>query len=174
MTTMTSLEMGVGREQVFISKSPEQTLSLGRCWGLTLLPPLVILLSGELGVGKTVLVRGLVVGLGIPEDEHISSPSFTLVNSYRGRCPVHHVDLYRLESLQDFNSIGLFELMEGETVTLIEWGERARPWIANGLEVEIEDLGQERRRLRCRFFNDLQPIFSATPAAENRRDQVKE
>ncbi len=140
-------------EQDFVSDSPENTLEFGRTWGQGLQPPLVILLTGELGMGKTVLVRGLAQGLGVLGADKISSPTFTLVNSYQGRCSVHHVDLYRLDSLEEFYSIGLFELVEGNSITLIEWGERVRPWIPKGYQVVMDDLGDDRRRIRRHYFS---------------------
>jgi tRNA threonylcarbamoyladenosine biosynthesis protein TsaE len=152
MTSWPDYALQPGIERRFISESPEQTRALGQCWGRDLQPPLAVLLSGVLGAGKTVLARGLVQGLGVPEEEHISSPTFTLVNSYRGRCAIHHVDLYRLSSLDDFYSTGLFELFERPGVTIIEWGERIRPWIVAGLEIRIEELSYNRRSIQGRFF----------------------
>jgi tRNA threonylcarbamoyladenosine biosynthesis protein TsaE len=140
-------------EAILHSLSADDTLGLGIALAEQVKPPLFILLSGDLGMGKTVLVRGLARGLGVPQEEHIGSPSFTLVNSYRGTaCLLHHVDLYRLETLEEFNSIGLFDLMEDNAIVCIEWGEKVRNWISMGLEIRIEDLGGEERRLSCRRF----------------------
>ena len=141
------------REIIFHSRSTEDTLCLGKSLARQVRPPLCILLSGDLGMGKTVLVRGLARGLGIPEEERIGSPSFTLVNSYQGSaCILHHVDLYRLEGLEEFNSIGLFDLMDENAVVCVEWGEKVRSWISQGLEIRMEDLGGEERRVLCRRF----------------------
>ena len=140
-------------QAVLTSRSAEETLRLGSELAGRVRPPLIILLSGDLGMGKTVWVRGLGRGLGIPEEERIGSPSFTLVNSYQGTaCRLHHVDLYRLDTLEEFQGIGLFDLMEEDAIVCIEWGEKARPWISEGLEVKIEDLGGEARRLIYRSF----------------------
>ncbi len=145
--------MFLEQEQVWTSKSPDETMEIGSALGRLLQPPEVVLLTGDLGMGKTVLVRGVVRGLGVHDSEPISSPTFALLNSYQGRCPVHHVDLYRLDSLDQFNSMGLFELLQGDTVTLIEWGERVRPWIPRGYEVRINDMGDDCRRIQCRYFS---------------------
>ena len=140
-------------QAVLTSRSAEETLRLGSELAGRVRPPLIILLSGDLGMGKTVWVRGLGRGLGIPEEERIGSPSFTLVNSYQGTaCRLHHVDLYRLDTLVEFQGIGLFDLMEEDAIVCIEWGEKVRPWISEGLEVKIEDLGGEARRLLYRSF----------------------
>lgn len=107
-------------------------------------------------MGKTVLVRGLARGLGVPEEVHIGSPSFTLVNSYQGTsCRLHHVDLYRLETLEEFNNIGLFDLLEEGAIVCVEWGEKVSDWISSGLKVRIEDLGGEDRRLSLSFFGAM-------------------
>jgi tRNA threonylcarbamoyladenosine biosynthesis protein TsaE len=143
----------IERQMILHSRSADDTLGLGIALAGQVNPPLNILLSGDLGMGKTVLVRGLARGLGVPEEEQIGSPSFTLVNSYQGAaCCLHHVDLYRLETLEEFNSIGLFDLMEDNAIVCIEWGEKVRNWISQGLEIRIEDLGGEERRLFCQRF----------------------
>ena len=141
-------------QTVLISRSAEDTLRFGRELAGRVGTPLIILLSGDLGMGKTVLVRGLARGLGVPEEAQIGSPSFTLVNSYQGSsCRLHHVDLYRLDTLEEFHSIGLFDLMADDAIVCIEWGEKVRAWISQGLEVRIEDLGGEERRVLYRNFS---------------------
>jgi tRNA threonylcarbamoyladenosine biosynthesis protein TsaE len=106
----------------------------------------VVLLVGELGAGKTAFVRGLARGLGArPED--VSSPTFTLVQEYRGgRLPLYHVDLYRLEPAE-IADLGLDELIEGDGVVAIEWADRwdARP--LDAIEVTIRDAGGNRRTI---------------------------
>ncbi|MAI79508.1 MAG: tRNA (adenosine(37)-N6)-threonylcarbamoyltransferase complex ATPase subunit type 1 TsaE [Deltaproteobacteria bacterium] len=115
----------------FISPSPEKTRQvasvLSRCWAQTShgRSGLQILLRGELGVGKTVFVKGLAMGLGLGSD-HISSPTFVLANQYAcedGR-GLHHVDFYRLESFDELESMGFFELGGPDVVLAIEWGDR--------------------------------------------------
>lgn len=142
----------LGSEREYLTSCAGRTIELGIQLGRTLEAPLVLLLSGPLGVGKTVLVRGLVQGLGLSDREHIRSPTYTLVNTYQGRCLIHHLDLYRLESLEDFQSIGLFDYVADQAVTLIEWGERVKPWIPEGLEIIFEDLGEDERRILLRSF----------------------
>ncbi len=106
------------------STSPEQTVAIGRRLGGALGCGAVVSLEGPLGAGKTTLVKGLAEALGV--EDPVTSPSFTLVCSYSGRRDLHHVDLYRLEALAEIEDLGLAELMGGEAVTVVEWGDKAR------------------------------------------------
>jgi tRNA threonylcarbamoyladenosine biosynthesis protein TsaE len=107
----------------FISHSPEETEALGETWGRAAQSGLVIGLTGELGAGKTQLVKGLARGLGVTARVH--SPTFTLVNVYAGgRLTLFHLDLYRLETRAQFIAAGLEEYLRPDGVTVIEWAER--------------------------------------------------
>jgi len=107
----------------FISHSPGETESLGEQWGREAQPGLVIALSGDLGAGKTQLVRGIARGLGITARVH--SPTFTVVNEYTGgRLPLFHLDLYRLETREQIHGIGIEEFLQPDGVAVIEWAER--------------------------------------------------
>jgi tRNA threonylcarbamoyladenosine biosynthesis protein TsaE len=106
-----------------ITNSPEETGALGERWGREAQQGWVFALTGELGAGKTQLVKGLARGLGIPARVH--SPTFTLVNEYTGgRLPLFHLDLYRIESPEQFVAAGLEEFLRPEGVTVIEWAEK--------------------------------------------------
>ena len=106
-----------------ISHNPAETESLGESWGRAAKPGLVIALSGDLGAGKTQLVKGLARGLGITSRVH--SPTFTLVNVYSGsRLTLYHIDLYRLETPEQILSAGIEEYLKPDGVTVIEWAER--------------------------------------------------
>jgi tRNA threonylcarbamoyladenosine biosynthesis protein TsaE len=107
-----------------------------------------MLLQGSLGTGKTTLTRGVVEGLGSPDGSQVNSPSFTLVNIYHGRCPVYHVDLYRLSGPKDLRSIGLEDFLGSDGVTVIEWSERLRDRPDHAIRVELEDAGEDKRRIR--------------------------
>jgi tRNA threonylcarbamoyladenosine biosynthesis protein TsaE len=113
----------------WISRSPEETQSLGKELGSFLRGGEILLLSGELGAGKTLFVKGLAEALGIP-DEEVTSPSFTLVNHYLGRLKLYHIDLYRLnEGAQAAHAVDLDELLMDESaVIIIEWAERMGPY----------------------------------------------
>lgn len=106
-----------------ISNSPAETEALGETWGRSAPRGLVIALSGDLGAGKTQLVRGLARGLGYLGRVH--SPTFTLVNTYEGgRLPLFHLDLYRLETLEQIHGAGVEEYLRPDGVAVIEWAER--------------------------------------------------
>jgi len=107
----------------FISHSPAETESLGEAWGREAQCGLVIALTGDLGAGKTQLVRGLARGLGCTGRVH--SPTFTLVNVYEGgRLPLFHLDLYRLETIEQIHGAGVDEYLQPEGMAVIEWAER--------------------------------------------------
>jgi tRNA threonylcarbamoyladenosine biosynthesis protein TsaE len=115
---------------------------LGACLG----PGDVVGLTGELGAGKTCFVQGLVRGLGVTTAA--TSPTFVLVNEYRGRVRVHHVDLYRTESLTELLDLGLEEMLD-DGVTLIEWADRCEALLpARAIRVHIDGVGDEPRRIR--------------------------
>jgi tRNA threonylcarbamoyladenosine biosynthesis protein TsaE len=126
--------------------SPEETEAVGACLGATLRPGDVVALSGELGAGKTVFVQGLARALGVAGGA--TSPTFVLVNEYRGRLRVHHVDAYRTASLAELRDLGLEEMMDGDGVTVIEWAERLEPLLpARAVRVRIAGVGDEPREI---------------------------
>ena len=108
----------------------------------------VVLLSGELGAGKTAFVRGLARGLGVDPQE-VASPTFVLLTSYPGRLRLHHADLYRLAGNGDDRELGLEELPGPGGVLAIEWAERLslRPW-PRAIQVTLEHAGEDQRRVR--------------------------
>jgi tRNA threonylcarbamoyladenosine biosynthesis protein TsaE len=130
--------------RVVISESEQATTHLGASLAHSLEPGAVVLLEGELGAGKTAFVRGLAVGLGAPEDE-VSSPTFTLIQEYRGRMPFFHADLYRISGAEA-DELGLDELGR-DGVVAVEWAAKLLRKPAGAVEVLIEDLGGDRRRI---------------------------
>lgn len=138
-----------------ITISEEETSAAGERLAQSLAAGDVVLLYGDLGAGKTAFVRGLAKGLGAdPAD--VSSPTFTLVQEYAGRLTLYHVDLYRLEE-REVDDLGLEELVLGDGVVAIEWAERWRGRPDGVIEVKIEDVGDERRRIRVESTSNLQP-----------------
>jgi tRNA threonylcarbamoyladenosine biosynthesis protein TsaE len=126
--------------------SPEETDAAGARLGATLKSGDVVALSGELGAGKTVFVQGLARALGVATGA--TSPTFVLVNEYRGRVPVHHVDAYRTTSLAELVDLGIEEMMDGDGVTVIEWAERVEPLLpARAVRVRIAGVGDEPRTI---------------------------
>jgi tRNA threonylcarbamoyladenosine biosynthesis protein TsaE len=137
-----------GALRTVFSLSEEETQELGRNLSQSFKGADLVLLEGELGMGKTVFARGLAIGLGIP-GEDVSSPSFTLVQEYGGgRLPMFHVDLYRLDDAADLETLGLEELLAAGGVVVIEWGEKLPPYLSReGIRVRFHDLGEDSRRL---------------------------
>jgi len=136
-------------DEIVETSSEAETSAAGERFAATLAPGAVILLTGQLGAGKTAFVRGIAAGLGAAADD-VSSPTFTLIQEYRGgRSTLHHVDLYRLTGIE-IADLGLDELISGEDVVAIEWAERwpARP--VDAIEVTIADGGEDRRRIEIR------------------------
>ena len=107
-----------------ISRSPEETFFIGTMIGERLHVGDIVALIGDLGAGKTCLTKGIAVGLGVSEQYHITSPTFTLINEYQGRHKLYHLDLYRLTGLRDMEDMGFEEYLFGEGVTVIEWAEK--------------------------------------------------
>jgi tRNA threonylcarbamoyladenosine biosynthesis protein TsaE len=133
-----------------LTSSESETEELGARLGERLPIPSVVLLRGALGTGKTTFARGVARGLGVNDPAAVSSPSFTLVNVYRGRCPVYHVDLYRLSGDRELYSTGLDEFLGGDGVTVIEWSERIGYPIPSAIEVNISDVGDDQRNILIR------------------------
>jgi tRNA threonylcarbamoyladenosine biosynthesis protein TsaE len=129
-----------------VSRSEEETAALAARLAATLPPGAIVLLLGDLGAGKTSFVRGLAAGLGLDPDE-VSSPTFTLIQVYRGPRTLYHVDLYRLES-GEVDDLGLEELAaEPGAVIAIEWAEKLPRPLEGAVEVRLEHLGDDRRRI---------------------------
>ena len=136
-----------------ITHSAEETTSWGRQFAARLKAPIVVLLSGELGSGKTTLTKGIVSGLGAASEEEVTSPTFTLVHVYgetqqRPVSKVYHVDLYRIENFHDFETLGMEDVFEQPGVLIVEWAERfplRSPWPQ--IRVRLEHLDGDRRRL---------------------------
>lgn len=143
------------------TSSVAETERLGELLGKLLIPPLVILLYGDLGSGKTALVRGLARGLGVPADEPVTSPTFALLNEYRGRCLLHHFDLYRLAGAAEVDDLGFDEYLEPSGVTVVEWAERAALPGGGALTVHLCcGSGDDERQLSFFAPAGLRPLVS--------------
>jgi tRNA threonylcarbamoyladenosine biosynthesis protein TsaE len=107
-----------------------------------------IALMGSLGAGKTLLTKGIAGGLGVEDPGEVTSPTFVLVNEYRGRVPIYHIDLYRLESYAEVEAIGWDEWIGGPGVTVVEWAEKMEDDLPEErVEVHLQWVGEEKRRL---------------------------
>jgi tRNA threonylcarbamoyladenosine biosynthesis protein TsaE len=125
----------------------EETIGLGERLAAALQQGDVIAFSGELGAGKTALVKGIARGLGVPQD--VTSPTFTLIHEYAGgRLPLFHIDLYRLDSAQQALAIGIEDYLNGNGVTVIEWAEKIASLLPEQTtRIRIESLGETTRRI---------------------------
>ena len=132
--------------ETVISHSPEETQAIGARLGARLRVGDVVACIGELGAGKTCFLQGLARGLGVETD--VTSPTFVLVNQYRGRLPVYHVDAYRTESLTELVDLGLEEMLHGDGVTVIEWADKLLPLLPpSTITVTITGLGDQPREI---------------------------
>ncbi|MCX6345780.1 MAG: tRNA (adenosine(37)-N6)-threonylcarbamoyltransferase complex ATPase subunit type 1 TsaE [Armatimonadetes bacterium] len=121
-----------------------ETMALGEALGAKLAAGDVIALFGDLGAGKTTLTKGIAEGMNLPDDIH--SPTFTLIHEHLGAVPLYHVDLYRLASEDDVESIGIEEYIYGHGVTIIEWADRMKTMLPpERLDIEIRMTGDETR-----------------------------
>ncbi len=139
---------GAGAARTVFSLSEEETCQLGEVLARSLKGGELILLEGELGLGKTVFARGIAKGLDLPPED-VSSPSFTLIQEYRGgRLNMFHVDLYRLNSPDELSTLGLEEILSSGGVVVVEWGEKLPAYYhANAITVRLHDVGEGSRRI---------------------------
>lgn len=142
--------------ETFVTTSEQETSAVAEKLARTLRPGTFVLLHGNLGAGKTAFVRGLASGLGIDPDE-VSSPTFVLVQQYRGPMPLTHVDLYRLDSAAAVDDLGLEELAAGG-VLAVEWADRLPHPLDGSVSVTIKDMGGDTRRLEITRGSD--PLYS--------------
>ena len=138
--------------------SPLETDRLGRVIGSVLMGGESLALSGTLGAGKTALVRGIAAGLGAPAGA-VSSPTFVLLHEYRGRLPLAHLDLYRVGSRQEAESIGLGDYLSGSTVVAVEWADKALELLPDDrLEMELRHHTVQSRSIQ---FTATGPLSAA-------------
>jgi len=133
-----------------ITHSPEETIVFGRSLAAELSPPLIVLLRGDLGAGKTTLVKGIAEGFGAARAEDVTSPTFTLVHEYRGpHATLYHIDLYRIDTQRDLETLGLDDLLAPNSILLIEWGEKF-PGLQRdqNVEIRLERVGETERRIQ--------------------------
>jgi tRNA threonylcarbamoyladenosine biosynthesis protein TsaE len=133
----------------FLTHSAEETTELGRCLATELTPPKLVVLTGELGAGKTTLMKGIAEGFRAASQENVTSPTFTLIHEYRGPAVnVYHVDLYRVDTQRELETLGLDDLFYQESVVLIEWGEKFPRFLREcDVEIRIERLGENDRKI---------------------------
>jgi tRNA threonylcarbamoyladenosine biosynthesis protein TsaE len=135
--------------QEFTTHSPEETIALGRELASRLTPPKLVLLRGDLGAGKTTLVKGIAEAFQAASQEDVTSPTFTLIHEYRGpKVKLYHIDLYRIDTQRELDTLALDDLMAEDSVLLIEWGEKfPRFERERDVEIGLERMGENERRI---------------------------
>lgn len=132
---------------VYKTRSEDETIELGRRIAIALPRRAVVLLIGNLGAGKTTLAKGIISGLGAAEPEEVSSPTFTLIHEY-GNGRVYHIDLYRLDRVEELATLGLDEIFDRDAVVLIEWGERFPEVMPEDrIEIRLSTLNADTREV---------------------------
>ena len=134
----------------FITHSAEETTELGRRLAAELAPPRLVVLSGDLGAGKTTLIKGIAEGFQAAAQENVTSPTFTLIHEYRGAgVNLYHVDLYRVDTQRELDTLALDDLLDENSVVLIEWGEKFERFRCDrDVEITIERLGENDRKIK--------------------------
>jgi tRNA threonylcarbamoyladenosine biosynthesis protein TsaE len=136
-------------QREFTTKSAEETIALGRELASMLAPPKVVVLRGDLGAGKTTLVKGIAEGFQAASEDDVTSPTFTLIHEYRGpSATLYHIDLYRVDTPRELETLGLDDLMGESSVLLIEWGEKfARFARDRDVEIELKRVSETKRMI---------------------------
>jgi len=139
---------GVLREVT--TKSAEETIAFGRSLTELLAPPKLVLLCGDLGAGKTTLVKGIAAAFEAALEEDVTSPTFTLIHEYRGpRANLYHIDLYRIDTQRELDTLALDDLRAEDSILLIEWGEKFPRFVRErDVEISLEREGESGRRIR--------------------------
>ena len=134
----------------FTTKSPEETIALGRELASLLTPPKLMVLRGDLGAGKTTLIKGIAEGFNAASQQDVTSPTFTLIHEYRGpSATLYHIDLYRVDTQRELETLGLDDLMSAHSVLLIEWGEKfERFQNERDVEIVLERVSENERRIK--------------------------
>lgn len=135
-------------EREFLTHSSEETIERGREIGARLKAPVLILLTGDLGAGKTTLTKGIASGLGAAEVDEVTSPTFTLVHRYERATRVYHVDLYRIGGVRDLETLGLEDVFSENAVVIVEWPDRLTlrtDWPV--VRIQLEHVSEDTRRV---------------------------
>src|SRR5207237_2081048 len=127
-----------------------ETIGFGRCLATEFRPPLMVLLRGDLGAGKTTLTKGIAEGMQAASADDVTSPTFTLIHEYRGpKATLYHIDLYRIDTERELETLGLDDLMSEHSVLLIEWGEKfERFQNERDVEIVLERVSDNERRIK--------------------------
>jgi tRNA threonylcarbamoyladenosine biosynthesis protein TsaE len=134
-----------------ISKSIQETISIGAKLGKSLRAGDVVALIGDLGAGKTVLTKGIAQGLGVKNVRYVNSPTFVIIKEYKGKLPLYHFDLYRLDKSSVIDAENFEEYFYGDGVTVVEWADKIRKLLPKRhVEVRLSVAGEGRRKIAIR------------------------
>ena len=140
----------------FLTKSSDETIALGKKIGAKLKPGDIVGFYGELGSGKTTMIKGVAIGFGVKEQDIVKSPSFIMVNEYKGRYPIYHIDLYRIKNAEEILSIGFDEYLYGNGICLIEWAEKAEKELPDKtIKIELEVVNLEKRKIKIKELSKI-------------------
>ncbi len=141
--------MLVGTTREITTHSAEETTAFGRTLTDLLAPPKLVLLRGDLGAGKTTLIKGIAAAFEAAAEEDVTSPTFTLVHEYRGpRANLYHIDLYRVDTPRELETLGLDDLISENSILLIEWGAKFPRFVRErDVEIRLERIGENERKI---------------------------
>jgi len=130
--------------------SAEETIAFGRTLTRLLAPPKLVLLRGDLGAGKTTLIKGIAAAFDAASEDNVTSPTFTLVHEYRGPLAnLYHIDLYRVDTPRQLETLGLDDLIAEDSILLIEWGEKFSRFVRDrDVEISLERVGENDRKIQ--------------------------
>ena len=138
-----------------ITNSPKETIELGRKIGEQLQGGEIIALTGQLGAGKTHLIKGIAAGAGAQDSDIVNSPTFVIVNEYEGRFDIYHIDAYRLNSISEFEMLGFDDFCYPNSVVIIEWADKVESAIekTEHIRIKLEHAGQSRRKIHIEIID---------------------
>jgi len=136
----------------FTSNSPGQTIELGRNLGSQLKGGEIVAVCGQLGSGKTHIIKGIAAGAGAKDSKHVNSPTFIIVNEYKGRLDIYHIDAYRLDSVSEFEMIGFDDFCYPTSVVLIEWADKVESVLRtlDYIRIELKHAGKTKRKIHIK------------------------
>ena len=154
------------RDREFVTRSPEETIDLGRQLAPELAPPKLVLLQGELGAGKTTLVKGIVEEYSVTHREQVTSPTFTLIHEYRSpRADIYHIDLYRVDTPRQLETLAIDDLFGPRSLILIEWGEKfERFQRESDVKILMERTGENERKITIKTFKSPDSPIARSPS----------
>ena len=132
-----------------VTHSPEETIEFGKKFGSQLKGGEIIALIGQLGSGKTHLIKGIAAGAGATNSAVVNSPTFVIVNEYNGRFDIYHIDAYRLNSISEFETLGFDDYCYPNSIVIIEWADKVIPALEtiDYIRIDLEHIGQTERKI---------------------------